>query len=1231
MATVAEQIQGIYIGLLGRAADQAGLNYWADQINDGALTLEQLRANIVEEQPEYKNGIGQMSRAQAVNALYENLFARPAEDEGLDYWVNGGGSEISFDQLVLALIEGASAADSLTLDNKVEVAQHYTQVAGDDFSATTARDIISDVDGSSQSVTTALKAIDNIGVDSVIPMTVGQDTLEGTSGNDVFEAPIVQNQNGAVTNTLESGDVIDGGEGTDTLNADLTLTTSGSIPVGPAIAPTTDNVEIVNFTAQSINLDTGGSGISNVDAGKMTGVEQWWSDNSRADVIIEDVRSTPMEAAFGMRDTDPGMNFQSFINANHLDAGVDEGESAFNFTIRDPNNLGSELQNITVIGIRFKLDGESYELGGADVEAAKTWGELQTALQAQIDDTEGLEGLIVEDSGNGQFVVTDPNGGDFVIAPAGTVITSSTTTEEKAAAPGVPVVEELPTETDIVLDGAGNGSEGGAMNVGVMSGERGVEIFHVDVQHDSHLAPNGSSISNAALASTNLRTGNEYLEEVYVEGEGKLSLGTKLPLGATTDDRLLTNGLVNVRVFDASGFEQELKVGATLNDNAISRYLDDASEPVQFTYNLGDGGSNLSLNLSNGLTTDTDFKLDINGGAEDDRVNLSGNYALQNVSIDGGKGYNTLETSSDIGTNGASTPAAFDNIQKLVLAGGTNVNANMTPLAGVEDLVVATSGGANSTIRNLEADTNVSLSGKNQTLGNNSDANQAIGTINLVNAQATKQHVDLDNTARSSGVLTVADILVAGANNKVNELVLSSNGVRNTSNVVGDIQAANATKVTFEGTQSLSANISDLASSPNKALTADGSALEGNLSLGVVADLLVKDSTDKLVGTDGDSDKLSFDGTFAVDGSGNAKASTNVSEFENVQFGAAGGAQGTYDASNTTGVELYDFANLSGDISINGLRGTENVRISHTGNEDIALTAGAKAAGNTLNAEVVNPAYVGDLIVDDYRTINLDLNNATGAQQSFTPGLVLNGFGDASDTMTDVNAGDAGSNYAREVNFSGGRDEQNEYNNSGVLVTSNADKLTQNGLSNSLNSIDVSGFEGEFSGGFVQATDNTGATFTNANVLKELNTNTDITVGEYEFNWDNSLSRDTANSDFAVTTFNFTEDAYTDGVVWQIDDFLQSSGNAQNLDKINLSAFDNIQSEANLKIEYGDWDGTNFSLTNSNGGYADSTAPANEITDSVRVTHNGDMDFEILLTGLDTNISNGLVGDNFMF
>jgi hypothetical protein len=44
MATVVEQVQEIYVGLLGRATDKSGSDYWTGLMTAGIITIEQVRA-----------------------------------------------------------------------------------------------------------------------------------------------------------------------------------------------------------------------------------------------------------------------------------------------------------------------------------------------------------------------------------------------------------------------------------------------------------------------------------------------------------------------------------------------------------------------------------------------------------------------------------------------------------------------------------------------------------------------------------------------------------------------------------------------------------------------------------------------------------------------------------------------------------------------------------------------------------------------------------------------------------------------------------------------------------------------------------------------------------------------------------------------------------------------------------------------------------------------------------
>ncbi|RLA19793.1 MAG: hypothetical protein DRQ56_04600, partial [Gammaproteobacteria bacterium] len=272
-------VQEMYIGLLGRAADKAGYDYWVAEIDAGILTVEDVRANIVNEQPEYLNGIGAMTRSQGVNQLYINLFGRPAEPAGLEYWVNGEGSSVNFDQLVLALIDGAFPEDRLVLDNRDTVAIAYTDSdygSADPFDIESAR-IIHTVDGTPESVAAAIDAIETGTIPTpelgeTFALTIDADVITGADGDDTINAIPAQDQAGTLIDTLQDVDILDGGAGTDTLNVTL-------VASNPAAKITdVENVSVRFTTNDGNNLDliqaAGIESIAVQDSTKTGGVSQ---------------------------------------------------------------------------------------------------------------------------------------------------------------------------------------------------------------------------------------------------------------------------------------------------------------------------------------------------------------------------------------------------------------------------------------------------------------------------------------------------------------------------------------------------------------------------------------------------------------------------------------------------------------------------------------------------------------------------------------------------------------------------------------------------------------------------------------------------------------------------------------------------------------------------------------------------------------------------------------------
>lgn len=264
--STATDIQEIYIGLLGRAADKAGLAYWTNQIDTNVLTLEQLRANIVNEQPEYQTGLGSLTREATVIELYNRMFERTVDgtDSGVQYWTTGGGAGVNVDQLVLALSNGALDADKTTLTNKTTAAVFFsTNVADGQDTNANAQAAVDSVDSTAASVTASENATKALGVttgETFNLTTSTTDVLVGTNNNDTFSGDATTYQN---TDRIIDAATFDN----DTLN--LTVTDD--------VTPDVVNVENINITQNNLAAKA-------VDAASITGAKVLTV--TRGDVVV---------------------------------------------------------------------------------------------------------------------------------------------------------------------------------------------------------------------------------------------------------------------------------------------------------------------------------------------------------------------------------------------------------------------------------------------------------------------------------------------------------------------------------------------------------------------------------------------------------------------------------------------------------------------------------------------------------------------------------------------------------------------------------------------------------------------------------------------------------------------------------------------------------------------------------------------------------------------------------
>lgn len=176
MATTSAQVQQLYVAYLGRAADKGGLDYWLGELNatPAKITLDQLGANLVSSQAEYKAIYGGLTREETIIKIYNNLFGRAPDAGGQAYWATGGGSTVPVDKLQAAFINGAAPADAKTVANKVLVSEVYTSTAGANANPADAAEILSGVTSDPATIATAVAKLENGSLSGLaVPVGVG--------------------------------------------------------------------------------------------------------------------------------------------------------------------------------------------------------------------------------------------------------------------------------------------------------------------------------------------------------------------------------------------------------------------------------------------------------------------------------------------------------------------------------------------------------------------------------------------------------------------------------------------------------------------------------------------------------------------------------------------------------------------------------------------------------------------------------------------------------------------------------------------------------------------------------------------------------------------------------------------------------------------------------------------------------------------------------------------------
>lgn len=124
-------IQGIYIALFGRPADPAGLAFFNAETNNGAdlTAIGDLAAT-----DEYQDRFTGLSNPEIINSIYQSLFGRDGEQEGIDFFVAAlEDGTYNINNIAIAILDGAQGDDLATVNAKIAAANIFTAALDQDF------------------------------------------------------------------------------------------------------------------------------------------------------------------------------------------------------------------------------------------------------------------------------------------------------------------------------------------------------------------------------------------------------------------------------------------------------------------------------------------------------------------------------------------------------------------------------------------------------------------------------------------------------------------------------------------------------------------------------------------------------------------------------------------------------------------------------------------------------------------------------------------------------------------------------------------------------------------------------------------------------------------------------------------------------------------------------------------------------------------------------------------
>jgi len=959
-------VHQMYIAYYQRPADPEGLAYWVDQIETAGGWPNVAAAFGAPENAEYTALYGGKTRAEIVADLYQSAFGRAAVQSEIDFWAD---SDFADTSLGFAIISGAQNDDLATVTNKVAFAEEIVALTVTNAGYAQIADV--------KAVLTAIDANSDVSASAV------KSAIEANTVGDTF-----------------------------------TLTEALAADELPAEYNLSDDV----FAAGEVDVATAASTFAQVTAI----VEGAQNDAAAADLFT-----------YALADT--------LASLEAADAAVLAGAGSYSLT-----NADTALGNVTEAGAAL--------IEGAENTADYTFGLAGEtfSLTADADTTTGtanndtIDGVVSALTADNTLNPTDVIDGGEGTDTANVVLNTNFAGFSSAGSLKNVETVNLSTSSSIA-------------RTFDASGITGVESYNID----------------ASTAAVSQLTDLAATVAVNLSNQASGTFSTAFATGAaelTGTADVMALGLTNVGVVEdpATTVVEEKTVAITLNDIETANVNATGANVVSFggtdlkTLNVtGDGSIKISAvptsltvfdasavagNVDADLTATTSTLTTVATGSGDDTLTFNTADAAANATLSGGAGADTLELSSAGGTvqyglTGFET-VALGTVGAAVTFSGANTAdiAKVTTQSGVTAAVSHVNMGAGA----------LTIEAKGATVDAGDISTDGTGALTVdYSADAasvaakTAQNGLADFTAANASSLTVnvgeytdtsgSDITAAKATSVILNVASGKSSASTPVEVTefdGTITAAAATSVVVNAEGQLGANALITAAAAIAVSITNG-ASAGNLDVAAVAAQNLNVSTGNTLDLSGSTFSGVQSATVATSkGLVTLDALADIAALTLTGAGTTAGSESAVTVGALGGANDYDMT-----ITANGLKGgfsaagTINVNVGQgitanvggvTGNVTLGVIGGVTEGNNvTINAAgtggivtvgAINSTGAGAINVtssavgtSSFGAMNADTTgNVTANFDGSIGGVTINAFTgktvnvDASDTIDGV-------------------------------------------------------------------------------------------------------------------------------------------------------------------------------------------------------------------------------------